>query len=127
MIKKYKDIEDRILNHVEAQDIFKKFANKESDSNKKFIEELKIRIKHLEKEYELSQKNLKEYEKIKKVGSIDDVQPTTVTNITPTEIQVLDPDTYMTVDLEKNDYMKNINIGQEINVIKLENEIYIII
>ena len=68
----------------------------------------------------------KEYDKIVKVGNTDDVKATTVTNVTPTEIQVLDPDTYMTVDLNKKDTMKNINIGQEINVIKLKNKIYII-
>lgn len=69
----------------------------------------------------------KEYDKIKKVGSVSDVKVTTVTNVTPTEIQVLDPDTYMTVDLEKNKHFDFINIGQEINVIKLKNEIYIIV
>ena len=69
----------------------------------------------------------KEYDKIRKVGNTDDVKKTTVTNITPTEIQVLDPDNFSTVDLKKSYKMKNINIGQEINVIKLKNEIYIII
>ncbi len=80
---------------------------------------------NLEK-YESESISWKEYDKIVKVGNTDDVKATTVTNVTPTEIQVLDPDTYMTVDLNKKDTMKNINIGQEINVIKLKNKIYII-
>lgn len=69
----------------------------------------------------------KEYDKINKVGSMNDIRPTTVTNVTPSEIQVLDPDTYMTVDLERNKHLTDINIGQEINVIKLENEVYILL
>lgn len=69
----------------------------------------------------------KEYEKIKKIGTTDDVKPTTITNITPTEIQVLDVDTYDTVDLKKNNSMENLNIGEEINVIKIKDRTYILI
>lgn len=77
--------------------------------------------------YESESISWKEYDKIRKVGSTDDIKVTTVTNITPTEIQILDPDNYSTVDLKKGKNMNNINIGQEINVIKLKNKIYIII
>ncbi len=76
--------------------------------------------------YENESISWKEYDKIKKVGNTEDIKTTTVTNVTPTEIQVLDPDNYMTVDLKKNKELNFINIGQEINVIKLKNEIYII-
>ena len=69
----------------------------------------------------------KEYDKIKKIGNTDDIRTTTVTNITPTEIQVLDPDTYMTVDLKKSEKINSLEIGQEINVIKIENKIYLLI
>lgn len=69
----------------------------------------------------------KEYDKIKKVGNTDDIRTTTVTNVTPKEIQILDPDTYETVDLEINEKLEKISIGQEINVIKIKNKIYIII
>ncbi|RAP47031.1 MAG: hypothetical protein BZ135_03045 [Methanosphaera sp. rholeuAM6] len=77
--------------------------------------------------YESESISWKEYDKIKKVGNTEDVKVTTVTNVTPTEIQVLDPDNYSTVDLKKNDNLENINIGQEINVIKFKNKIYILI
>lgn len=77
--------------------------------------------------YETESISWKEYDKIKKVGTTEDVKTTTVTNVTPTEIQVLDPDNYMPVDLNKKENMININIGQEINVIKFKNKIYIII
>ncbi len=77
--------------------------------------------------YESESISWKEYDKIKKVGSIDDVKVSTVTNVTPSEIQILDPDNYSTVDLNKSNNMNKINIGQEINVIKIKNKIYIII
>ena len=76
--------------------------------------------------YEEESISWKEYDNIKKIATTKDVKQSTVTNITPTEIQVLDPDNYMTVDLKKHDNMKEINIGQEINVIKIEEKIYII-
>ena len=77
--------------------------------------------------YESESISWKEYDNFKKVGNTDDVKSSTITNITPTEIQVLDPDNYMPIDLKKNDKMNDLNIGQEINVIKLKNKIYIII
>ena len=67
----------------------------------------------------------KQYDKINKIATMDDVCETTITNITPTEIQVLDPDTYMTVDLKYNDD-HNHNIGSQINVIKIKERIYIL-
>ena len=77
--------------------------------------------------YESESVSWKEYDKIRKVGNTGDVKVTTVTNVTPTEIQILDPENYSTVDLKKGKNMKNINIGQEINVIKLKDKIYIIL
>lgn len=77
--------------------------------------------------YESESISWKEYEKIEKIGTTDDIHKTTITNITPSEIQVLDPDTYMTVDLKISDSMKNLNIGEEINVIKIKDRIYIIL
>ncbi|RAP53187.1 MAG: hypothetical protein BZ138_01630 [Methanosphaera sp. rholeuAM270] len=77
--------------------------------------------------YESEAVSWKEYDKIRKIGDSDDITVTTVTNVTPKEIQILDPDTYMTIDLEMNEKFKDMNIGQEINVIKLKNKIYIMI
>ena len=68
----------------------------------------------------------KEYDNIKKVAQIDDIKKTTITNITPNEIQVLDPDNYDTVDLKKFDVMDKLNIGAEIDVIKINNKLYLL-
>ncbi len=75
--------------------------------------------------YENESISWKEYDKIKKIGTVDDIRSTTVTNVTPTEIQILDPDTYMTVDLKRNN-RNDINIGEEIKVIKIKDMIYIL-
>lgn len=68
-----------------------------------------------------------EYDKVRKVATVKDVKMSTVTNVTPTEIQVLDPDNYSTVDLKKDESLSDISIGEEINVIKIEEKIYIIV
>ena len=66
MIKKYKDIEDRILHFVEVQENFNKYANKESDLNNQFIKELKLRITKLESEYEYYKNRLKYFKNMGK-------------------------------------------------------------
>ena len=66
MVKKYKDIEDRILHFVEVQENFNKYANKESDLNNQFIKELKLRITKLESEYEYSKNRLKYFKNMGK-------------------------------------------------------------
>ena len=58
---------------------------------------------------------------------MDDIKPTTITNITPQQIQVLDPDTYDTVELEKKDMLNSLNIGEEVNVLKVNNRLYIVL
>lgn len=68
----------------------------------------------------------KEYDKIKKVGTSSDIQKTIITNLTPTEVQILDPENYQTVELKKSDNMNNLEMGQEISVIKIDDKLYII-
>ena len=69
----------------------------------------------------------KEYDNIRKIADTGDIKATTITNITPSEVQVLDPDNYDTVDLKKLDVMDNLNIGEEINVIKIKSTVYVIL
>lgn len=69
----------------------------------------------------------KNYNKIEKVGTKKDIQTSTITNITPAEVQILDPDTYMTIDFNKNQHMNNLKIGEEVKVIKIKGKTYIII
>jgi len=67
----------------------------------------------------------KEYDKVKKVATKIDIQTTTITNVTPREIQILDPDTYETLELEKTDEMNKLDIGGQVNIVKVNNKIYI--
>lgn len=79
------------------------------------------------KDYSTESISWKEYDNIKKIADIGEIKATTITNITPNEIQVLDPDNYDTVDLKKLDVMNNLNIGEEINVIKIKDTLYVIL
>ena len=64
MVRKFKDIEERILFFVEKSDIFTKYANKEYDFNEQTIKELKLRIIKLNQELEYSKKSLNDYKNI---------------------------------------------------------------
>lgn len=68
--------------------------------------------------------NFKDYDLIELVKSKKDIIKVNIISKTPTTIQILDPDTYETVDFEKND--DSLNIGDEIDIIKTHNEIYLV-
>ena len=61
MIRKYKDMEDKILSYIDKQDIFVKYANREQEYNEQILKDLRLRIIKLENELEYSKKNLIEY------------------------------------------------------------------
>ena len=61
MIWKFKDIEERILQFIEKNDIYAKYANKEYDNYDHIIKELKLRIVKLKEELEFSKKNLSDF------------------------------------------------------------------
>lgn len=67
----------------------------------------------------------KEYDKTTKIATSEDIKATTITNITPTEVQILDPDTYETVEFNKIKQLDTFNIGDEINTIKIDNKLYL--
>ena len=64
MIRKYKDIEERILYFVEKGDIFTKNVNKEYEYNNQILKDLQHRIINLQKEFEYSKKNLDDFKNI---------------------------------------------------------------
>lgn len=69
----------------------------------------------------------REYENIQKIAEKDSSNKTTITSKSPNSIQILDPENYSTVDLELNEYFQNLNIGEEVDAIKLENEVFLLI
>ena len=64
MIRKYKDIEERILYFVEKDDIFTKNLNKEYENNKQILNDLQLRIINLQKELVYSEKGLDDFKNI---------------------------------------------------------------
>ncbi|MBZ9570852.1 hypothetical protein KQY27_04755 [Methanobrevibacter sp. TMH8] len=69
----------------------------------------------------------KEYEKIEYLKGQDDIESTTIISKSPTNIQVLDPDDYSVIDIDMNDSFQKLNIGDEVKVIKIENNLYLLL
>ena len=61
IIRKFKELEDKIIRIVQRGEIFNKNKQRESQENNKIIKELKDRILKLEKEYDFENNLLKEY------------------------------------------------------------------
>ena len=61
MVWKFKDFEERILQIIEKNEIYAKYANKEYENYEHIIKELKLRIVKLKKELEYSEKNLSDF------------------------------------------------------------------
>jgi nonsense-mediated mRNA decay protein 3 len=68
----------------------------------------------------------KEYNKIKVVARSTDIKTTNVTSKTPKTIQILHPDTYQPIDIDINAETSDLDIGDEVNVIEIEDILYIL-
>ncbi|MDR0901123.1 MAG: hypothetical protein LBM26_05630 [Methanobrevibacter sp.] len=68
----------------------------------------------------------KDYETLELMKKYNLKEKTTITSKSPNKIQILDPDDYTPVDLDINENMKDLNIGDEVEVIKIENSLYIL-
>jgi len=85
----------------------------------------KIIIHNLENGENLSI-SWREYSNLKVAAKRDDVKITTISSKTPTEIQILHPETYQPLDLDIRPDLEDINIGDEVKVVEIEGKIYII-
>lgn len=68
----------------------------------------------------------KAYNSIELLAKKNSINKTTITSKSPKEIQILDPENYDVVDLAINEDYKKYNIGDEINVVKIENKLYLL-
>jgi nonsense-mediated mRNA decay protein 3 len=68
-------------------------------------------------------KNMEDIELVKKA---DEIETTTIISKSPSIIQILDPSDYSAVDLEMKEEFADCNIGDEINLIKIDNYIYLL-
>ena len=75
------------------------------------------------KKHNIPMKHMSDIELLKK---FDDIEKTTVISKSPHIIQILDPIDYSAVDLEMKKEFIDYEIGDEINIIKIDNYIYLI-
>ncbi|MEN6329247.1 MAG: 60S ribosomal export protein NMD3 [Methanobacteriaceae archaeon] len=68
----------------------------------------------------------KDYHQLVKVSDSGMIKKTTVTSIAPHKIQVLHPDTYEPIDLDLKPYMNDFEIGEEVDVVEIDHQIYIL-
>ncbi|WP_414468279.1 60S ribosomal export protein NMD3 [Methanobacterium sp. ACI-7] len=66
------------------------------------------------------------YDKIETVAKKEDIKETTVTAKTPSSIQVLHPDTYEPIDIEINPKTAEVEMGSQIPVIVIDENIYVL-
>ena len=85
----------------------------------------RIQVINLENQDIISLK-WREYDSIEKIEHLEGVQKAIITAKSPSMMQILDPDDYSPIDLEMNENMEKYNIGEEIDVIKIDGKIYII-
>ena len=85
----------------------------------------RIQVINLENQDIISLK-WREYDSIEKIEHLEGVQKAIITAKSPSMMQILDPDDYSPIDLEMNETLERYNIGEEIDVIKIDGKIYII-
>ncbi len=85
----------------------------------------KIYLKDLESSATISVA-WRDYEKLKVIAKKDDIKFAMVTAKTPQLIQILHPDTYQPVDIELNEELSNLQIGEELKVVEIDNVLYVI-
>ena len=69
---------------------------------------------------------MKSLENIELVKKCDEIETTTIISKSPSIIQILDPTDYSAVDLEMKDEFSSYNIGDEIKLIKINDNIYLL-
>jgi nonsense-mediated mRNA decay protein 3 len=68
----------------------------------------------------------KEYNKIGVIARSSDIKTTNVISKTPKTIQILNPDTYQPVDIDTNEKISGLEIGNEVNVLEIDGKFNIL-
>lgn len=68
----------------------------------------------------------RDYGKINVIARKHDVKTTSVTSKTPTSIQILHPDSYQPIDIDINDEISKLMIGNNVKVLEVEGILYIL-
>ena len=75
------------------------------------------------KKHNIPMKNMEDVEVVKKS---DEIETTTVISKSPQIMQILDPIDYSAVDLDMKDEYAKFNVGDEVKLIRIDNNIYLI-
>ena len=76
------------------------------------------------KKHNIPMKNMENIELVKKA---QDIESATILSKSPQFIQILDPVDYSAVDLDMKEEFANLNVGQEVKLIRIDNNIYLLI
>ncbi|MDD3985361.1 MAG: NMD3-related protein [Methanobacterium sp.] len=68
----------------------------------------------------------KEYNRIKVIARNSDIKITSIISKSPKIIQILHPETYQPIDIEVNDKISDLEIGNEIKILEIEGVPYIL-
>lgn len=75
------------------------------------------------KKHNIPMKNMDDIELVKKS---EDIETTTIISKSPQFIQILDPIDYSAVDIDMKDEFADYNIGSEVKLIRIDNNIYLL-
>ncbi len=75
------------------------------------------------KKHNIPMKNMEDIELVKKA---DEVETATVISKSPQFIQILDPVDYSAVDLDMKEEYNEINVGEEVKLIRINNNVYLL-
>ena len=76
------------------------------------------------KKHNIPMKNMEDIELVKKS---QDIESASIISKSPQFIQILDPIDYSTVDLNMCDEYNDLNVGEEVKLIRIDNNIYLLI
>ena len=75
------------------------------------------------KKHNIPMKNMEDIELVKKA---EDIETTTIISKSPQFIQILDPIDYSAVDIDMKDEFADYNVGSEVKLIRIDNNIYLL-
>ncbi|MBQ2652118.1 MAG: hypothetical protein IJF83_01050 [Methanobrevibacter sp.] len=76
-----------------------------------------------QKKHNIPMKNMEDIELVKKA---EDIETTTIISKSPQFIQILDPIDYSAVDIDMKEEFADYNIGEEVNLIRIDGNIYLL-
>jgi len=68
----------------------------------------------------------KEYDSIKIIKTAKEILTSNIISKSPSKIQILDPDNYEVVDIAIDNILEEYNIGDEVNLVKIDDNYYLV-